>query len=190
VAAAASILTAVKIEIVRQPHKSGRTGYRDATWLADGPGRQIRIDEENRIVRIPMALVADDANLSQEGKLNVLGAFDRITAPSFPTVHPKMVFVIRIEASFGDAGRRMPVRVRLMDEDGGVLFEAGGELMAPEVQPGDIATAYQIFALMGIGFEKPGFHKFVVNLGEAPPYETPLVVVKGGWVPERTGMEN
>lgn len=137
-----------------------------------------------------MALIADEANLSQEGKLNVLGAFDRITAPSFPTVHPKMVFVVRIEAVHGDGGRRVPIRVRLMDEDGGMLFEAGGELQAPNVAPGDVATTYQVFALIGVGFESPGLFQFVVDLGDNPPHETPLVVVQGGWAPDVTGMEN
>lgn len=137
-----------------------------------------------------MALIADEANLSQEGKLNILGAFDRITAPSFPTIHPKMVFVVRIDASYGDGGKRTPIRVRLMDEDGGVLFEAGGELQAPVVQPGDIATTYQLFALAGVGFPGPGRFQFVVDLGENPPHETPLTVVKGGWVPEASGMDN
>ena len=141
-------------------------------------------------MKIPMAMIADEANLSQEGKLNVLGAFDRITAPNFPTGHPKMVFVVRIEAVYGDGGKRVPIRVRLMDEDGGALFEAGGELQAPVVAPGDIATTYQIFALIGVGFESPGLFHFVVNLGDNPPHETPLMVVQGGWVPEPTGMEN
>ena len=80
-----------------------------------------------------MALVADEANISQEGKLNVLGAFDRIAAPKFPTIHPKMVFVFRVEAGYGDGGVSVPVRVRLIDDDGGVLFDAGGEMRAPKV---------------------------------------------------------
>lgn len=137
-----------------------------------------------------MAVIADEANISQEGKLNLLGAFDRIGAPNFPTVHPKMVFVFRVEAGYADAGRTIPVRVRLMDEDGGLLFDAGGELVAPDVQPGDVATAYQIFNLIGIAFEKPGLYKFIVDLGERPPHETPLTVVRGGWAGEGMSAQN
>lgn len=129
-------------------------------------------------MKIPVALVADDANLSQEGKLNVLGSFDRIAAPQFPTVHPKMVFVFRVQAEFADAGRSFAVRVRLMDEDGGVLFEASGDLAAPEVPPGMFLSASQIFTLVGVRFPRPGTYKFVVNLEQMEPHEVPLVLTQ------------
>ena len=128
-----------------------------------------------------MALIADEANVSQEGKLNILGVFDRIASPVFPLVHPKMVFIFRLEARFGQGGKKIPVRVRLMDEDGQVLFEASGEVMAPEVPPGEVATANQIFALVGVQFDRPGAYKFVVNVGETAPYETGLSVVQVPW---------
>ena len=55
-------------------------------------------------MKIPMAFLADEANISQEGKLNVLGIFDRIAAAEFPVVHPRMVFAFRVQADFGDGG--------------------------------------------------------------------------------------
>lgn len=125
-----------------------------------------------------MALLADEANVSQEGKLNVLGVFDRISAPVFPTVHPKMVFVFRVQAEYPDAGQVFPVRVRLMDEDGETLFEATGELAAPRVSPGEVLTANQLFALVGIRFPRPGDYKFVVHVGRLAPHETPLTLVQ------------
>lgn len=141
-------------------------------------------------MKIPMALIADEANLSREGKLNVLGVFDRIASPTFPVMHPKMVFVFRIEAEYGDGGRKVPVRVRLMDADGGVLFDAGGEIVAPSVQPGEFATTHQLFALLGTGFEQPGMYKFVITLGDLPPHETPLSVVQVAWGTEAGRQDN
>lgn len=136
-----------------------------------------------------MALIADEANISQEGKLNVLGGFDRIAAATFPIIHPKMVFVFRIEAGYGDSGKAVAVRVRLVDEDGAVLFEAGGDILAPEVPPGDFATAYQLFALAGVRFPAPGMYKFIVLLGDLPQHETPLVVVQAAWGPPEVGAQ-
>ena len=131
-------------------------------------------------MKIPMALLADEANVSQEGKLNVLGVFDRIAAASFPVLHPKLVFVFRVQAEYADAGRRFPVRVRLMDEDGAALFEADGEITAPPVPPGEFLTANQLFSLVGTHFPRPGSYKFVVSVGDLPPHETPLMVVQMG----------
>ena len=132
---------------------------------------------------IPMALLADEANVSQEGKLNVLGVFDRLAAPTFPTVHPKMVFVFRIQSEYMDTGRSFAVRLRLMDEDGQVLFEAGGDLVPPAVAPGDFASANQIFTLVGITLPRAGHYKFVLNVGDLPPHETPLVLLEAPWAP-------
>jgi hypothetical protein len=125
-----------------------------------------------------MAFLADEANVSQEGKLNVMGIFDRITAGTFPVVHPKMVFAFRVQAEYADSGRPFTIRVRLVDEDGGVLFEASGEMTAPAVKPGEFLTANQMFALVGVQFPRSGTYKFVVNLGDLAPHETPFAVVQ------------
>ena len=127
-------------------------------------------------MNIPMAFLADEANLSQDGKLNVLGMFDRLAASSFPVVHPRMVFAFRVHAEFGDGGRHFPVRVRMVDEDGGVLFEAEGGMVAPPVPPGEFSVANQIFTLVGVQFARPGAYKFLVQVGELRTHETPFVV--------------
>jgi hypothetical protein len=123
-----------------------------------------------------MAVLADEANISQEGKLNLMGIFDRIAAATFPVMHPRMVFAFRVEAEFGDTGRAFPVRVTLEDDEGNVLFEAAGDLMAPPVPPGEFATANQLFALVGVQFPRAGLYRFIVRLGDLEPHETPLFV--------------
>jgi hypothetical protein len=127
-------------------------------------------------VRIPMAVLADEANVSQEGKLNVLGIFDRIAAASFPVMHPKMVFAFRVEAEFADSGVTFPVVVSLEDADGATLFDAEGQIVAPAVAPGEFATANQVFTLVGVQFPAPGIYRFVVRLGEELPHVTPFLL--------------
>jgi hypothetical protein len=123
-----------------------------------------------------MAVLADEANVSQEGKLNLMGIFDRIAAAEFPVVHPKMVFAFRVEADFADGGRAFPVRVTLEDEDGTALFQAEGEMMAPPVPPGEFTTANQIFGMVGVQFPRPGTYRFVVSVGDNARHETPFLV--------------
>jgi hypothetical protein len=123
-----------------------------------------------------MAVLADEANVSQEGKLNLLGIFDRIAAANFPVVHPRMVFAFRVEADHADSGRLFPVHVSMVDEDGTALFEAAGEMMAPHVVAGDFSTANQLFSMVGVQFPRAGLYRFVVRVGDGTAHETPLLV--------------
>jgi len=118
-------------------------------------------------MKIPLAVLADEANVSQEGKLNVLGIFDRITAATFPVVHPRMVFAFRVQMEYADAGRAFPVQVRLADADGETMFEAVGEITGPPVPPGEIAAINQVFSLVGVEFPREGLYRFTVSLGAA-----------------------
>jgi hypothetical protein len=126
-------------------------------------------------VKVPLALVADEANVSQEGKLNVLGMFDRITAAEFPVVHPRLCFCFRVLADFADGGRPFHVSVRLEDEDGTVLFDAGGEMVPPVVPPGEFSSTNQVFSMVGLRFERPGTYVFTVRVGDATA-EVPFLV--------------
>ena len=127
-------------------------------------------------MKIPMAFVADEANVSQEGKLNVLGIFDRIVTAELPLIHPRMVFCFRVVAEPGDAGRALPVQVRLVDEAGEPLFEAAGDMVTPILPMGDVFSANQVFTLLGVQFPRPGTYRFTVTIGDAAPHETPLHV--------------
>lgn len=127
-------------------------------------------------MRIPMAFLADEANISQEGKLNVLGIFDRVAAAEFPVVHPRMVFAFRVQAEFGDGGRTFPVRVVMLNEANDVLFEAAGDINPPIVPHGEFSTANQVFTLVGMTFPAPGMYRFVVNVAGLEPHETHFVV--------------
>jgi hypothetical protein len=127
-------------------------------------------------MKIPMAFLADEANISQEGKLNVLGIFDRIAAAEFPVMHPRMVFCFRVQAGFTDGGRTYPVQIRLLSPGDDVLFEAAGEIAPPIVPPGELSTANQVFTLVGLQFATAGAYRFVVTVGSLEPHETNFVV--------------
>ena len=59
-------------------------------------------------MRVSLALLADYSNVSREGKLNILGIFDTIYAPRFPTTHAHLQLVVRFEAE----ARRVRARRR------------------------------------------------------------------------------
>lgn len=68
-------------------------------------------------MNVAFALLADAANQSREGKLNILGAFGEIYATNFPARHPEMHLVLRLDASPAEAGLRKKIRIIFLDQD-------------------------------------------------------------------------
>src|SRR5215471_13220040 len=46
----------------------------------------------------------DGADISQEGKLNILGVFDAVQVPTFPSVHARAHLVVRIKGARTETG--------------------------------------------------------------------------------------
>ena len=86
---------------------------------------------------VTLALLADSANVSQEGKLNILGSFNNVNSAVFPCVHPQMVLVMRFEASRAEIGQSKQLEIRLMDPDGSTLGSVTGSFDVPDAPPGD-----------------------------------------------------
>jgi len=55
-------------------------------------------------MHVSFALFADAANLSQEGKLNILGVFDALQVASLPAIHPRAHLVVHLKGSGVDVG--------------------------------------------------------------------------------------
>jgi len=67
---------------------------------------------------VQVAVLADYANIAAGDKRNVMGIFDTLFAPAFPTVQPFMVLALRLRLSYEDGGRTHDLAVSLRDEDG------------------------------------------------------------------------
>lgn len=128
-------------------------------------------------MEVDLAVVADAANVSQEGKLNVLGVFDTIWAREFPFRHSAMVFVLRLRADFTEQGGHA-MEVRLLDADGGQIFKAEGPVKVPKGAPGRPARPHVILTLNAISFPRPGDYAFEVTLDGSHLKSVPLHVVE------------
>src|SRR3712207_239550 len=78
-------------------------------------------------MQIAFALLADGANLSQEGKLNILGVFDAVHVAQLPTVHPRAHLVLRLKGTRADVGAHR-MTMRWVDPGGRELVSSTGEL--------------------------------------------------------------
>jgi hypothetical protein len=126
-------------------------------------------------MQVKLAVVADHANVSSEGKLNILGIFDRIVVSDLPAVHPQMHLIVRLEAHPAERDRPHPVEVRLHDPDGQTVFELKGEVV-PEGLAGETITANQIVGINNLVLAKTGEYVFVIFVDHDLKAETPLVV--------------
>ncbi len=114
-------------------------------------------------MRARIAVLADAANVSREGKLNILGLFEVIWAATLPVTWPLMHLVLSLEATSGE-GVRHKVGVRVIDEDGkiaGPVVDAEGDFIAPRV-PGLPPRVNLILGIAGAKFEKHGTYTFEI----------------------------
>ena len=63
------------------------------------------------------AFLLCDAATDQQGKLNILGAFDNISAKKMPTTHPACAITARIRFEKIEEGSHT-IRIHIIDEDG------------------------------------------------------------------------
>ena len=114
-------------------------------------------------MEVTLALLADAANISQQGKLNVLGAFTNISAQSFPARHPQMQLVLEISGSPSEIGGSKHLEVRLLDADGQQLGGIEADFAIPASVPRALSVrAGLVIPLIDVVFAKPGDHQFDV----------------------------
>ncbi len=104
-----------------------------------------------------LLLIADYANKTMDGKLNVMGIFRQVNARKFPAKHPHMVLVIKLQAELGeDTSQARALTVRLLDEDAREIMNLTTKIQFPkrvsELQPEFNA----IVNLNNISFPHPG----------------------------------
>src|SRR5258708_34223328 len=61
--------------------------------------------------------IADYASVTKDDKLNVMGIFSAINAPSFPAPHPEMHVVAQLAADPAEYGRQFQVTIKLLVEN-------------------------------------------------------------------------
>jgi hypothetical protein len=113
-------------------------------------------------MEVRFALIADAANISREGKLNILGEFNAVHAAQYPYRHPVICYIASIEIINEDRGHRFEIELRYTDEDGRAIappiaFQIG--VAGPDV-PGGIESHSLILPINNLTVPRTGKYCF------------------------------
>ena len=126
---------------------------------------------------VPLAVLADAANVSSDGNLNILGIFDTIFAPTYPTLYPAVTLVIQLRPRRSESGHQARVVIRLMDADH-TLAEIQGEFVVPEPEEGGrMVGLNQLFRIAPLGVPQAGDYAFYVVVNDEEKAVVPFHAV-------------
>ena len=126
-------------------------------------------------MQVAFALFADAANLSQEGKLNVLGVFDALQVATLPAVHPRAHLVVHLKGSPTDVGRHT-VTLRWINPSGSELWTSSGELNVSQPPAGVTEMDLPLIAQIDLPIDDAGGYHMAVSLDEQPSAQVPVQV--------------
>ena len=116
-------------------------------------------------MQVAFALFADAANLSQEGKLNVLGVFDALQVASFPAVHPRACLVVHLKGTSADVGGHT-LTLRWLNPEGTELWGSRGELHVGAPPPAATEMDLPVIATIDLPLDGPGAYGLAVAVDD------------------------
>jgi hypothetical protein len=127
-------------------------------------------------MNLVLAIACDSATVSPEGKLDVQGIYNELSAPNFPAAQDRLTVVLVLEWGARDAGEQ-PIRADLIGPDGEMVITVQGHTeveLAPdnEVPP----QTRMILPLENVVFQNPGRYFFRVKAGTEEVEALPLYV--------------
>jgi len=118
-----------------------------------------------------------DAATDDNGKLNLLGAFDTIQTQQLPAVHPQCAVALRVTFFNGDEGQHN-LKLTFVDADGRSIMPDFPSIPVELALPDDIhfGTRNFLFNFQQLRFEEPGLYSIDISLDDQPQASIPLLV--------------
>ena len=126
-------------------------------------------------MHVSFALFADAANLSQEGKLNVLGVFDAVQVATLPAVHPRANLVVRLKGSRLDIGTHA-VTLKWINPAGVELWTSRGEIEVALPPPTVSEMDFPLIASIDLPLDQSGSYVMQIALDEKTRADVQLQV--------------
>jgi len=127
-------------------------------------------------MNIQVAVLCDAAT-DDNGKLNLLGAFDTIYTQQLPAVHPQCSIALRVTFSSGDEGKHQ-LQLNFVDADGHPIMANFPPIPVEVALPDDMhfGTRNFIVNLQQMKFENPGLYSIDISLDGQSQTSIPLLV--------------
>src|SRR5882672_10703671 len=127
-------------------------------------------------MNIQVAVLCDAAT-DDNGKLNLLGAFDTIYAPQLPAVHPQCAVALRVTFMPGDEGTRK-LTLNFINADGRSIMPAFPEIPVEVRLPEDVhfLTRNFIVNFQQLQFPEAGFYSVDIRFDSESRASIPLQV--------------
>ncbi len=118
-----------------------------------------------------------DAATDDNGKLNLLGAFDTIYTQQLPAVHPQCSIAMRL-TFFGEDEGKHNLRLNFVDADGRSIMPDFPSIPVEVVLPEEMhfGTRNFIVNIQQLKFDAPGLYAIDVTLDGKPQTSIPLLV--------------
>jgi len=132
------------------------------------------------------AFLLCDAATDQQGKLNILGAFDNIFAKKVPTMHPACAVAARIRFEKIEEGSHT-IRIHIIDEDGKSIGpKLQGNINLSIGDDVDSRVANIVLNIQRLTFEKYGQYRIDLAIDNQIKGSLPLNVRK---IPNQTKLQ-
>lgn len=139
-------------------------------------------------MHLSFAVFADAANLSQEGKLNVMGVFDALQVGGFPAVHPRATLVVRLKGGSDDIGTHSLV-MRWVNPRGQELWNSEGQIEIGAPPPGVFEMDLPLIAQIDLPLDGPGRYAMAISVDGVQTAELPIHVRSAAALPVQQGRQ-
>jgi len=129
-------------------------------------------------VEVNLAVVADYANVTNEGRLNIMAVCSDVNPAAFPTALQQIFLVITWEAGPAEFGTQKDVRIAFIDADANVTvsLDLPGFVVPHPSGTGSRVYFNQIVGMGGLLIERAGEHAFLLLVGGEEKRRVPLYV--------------
>jgi hypothetical protein len=171
------------IHFSAEPQRSGKTSLRCAgasVLQLAGPGVWATLWSSKgfpaKSMNIQVAVLCDAAT-DDNGKLNLLGAFDTIYTPQLPAIHPQCSVALRITFFNGEEGKR-ELRFNFVDADGKSIMPDFPPIPIDVTLPEDMhfGTRNFIVNIQQLKFDSPGLYSIDISFDGRSQASVPLMV--------------